>query len=58
MTRSRTPSHTTSSESHRSRRHRDRAKHSKAVVFPVASLEEEVEIPRGREAWSDHRMKV
>ena len=27
-----------------------------AVVFPSASMEAKVEIPGGREAWSDHRL--
>ena len=56
VTRSRTPSQTTSSESHRSRRHRGRAKHLKAVVYPSASMEAKVEIPESREAWIDHRL--
>ena len=35
-----------------------RKSYSKAVVYRLASLDEKVEIPGGREAWSDHRMKV
>ena len=26
------------------------------VVYPLASLEERIEIPEGREAWNDHRL--
>ena len=26
------------------------------VVYPLASMEEKVEIPEGREAWSSHRL--
>ena len=33
-----------------------RSKAFEAVVYPLASMEERIEIPEGREAWDDHRL--
>ena len=33
-----------------------KSKAFEAVVYPLASMEERIEIPEGREAWDDHRL--
>ena len=33
-----------------------KSKAFEAVVYPLASMEEQVEIPVGRDAWCDHRV--
>ena len=56
MTRSRIPGQTTSSGKSSFPKASRKSKAFETAVYPSASLEEKVEIPGGREAWSDRRL--